>query len=59
MRYYWVLDRVFQGYFHIYWKPSTKNYGDYFTKHFAHTHHRKIRPTYLINTESAHVRYNQ
>ena len=42
MRYYWVCDCVFQGHFNVYWKPGTENYGDYFTKYFAHARHRKI-----------------
>jgi hypothetical protein len=31
MRFYWIRNRVQQNQFHIYWRPGTKNLGDYFT----------------------------
>ena len=34
MRFYWIRDRKNQEQFNIYWKPSSTNRGDYFTKHF-------------------------
>ena len=34
MRFYWIRDRKNQKKFNIYWKPSSTNKGDYFTKHF-------------------------
>jgi hypothetical protein len=47
MRFYWVRDRVRDGQFIIYWKKGAENKADYFTKHFAPSHHRKHRSTYL------------
>ena len=47
MRFYWIQDRVRQGHYIVYWRPGSKNLGDYFTKHHPTTHHRLIRPTYL------------
>ena len=47
MRYYWVKDRVNQGQFHIFWRPGKLNLADYFTKHHAPAHHRKMRSVYL------------
>jgi hypothetical protein len=35
MRFYWVHDHSKQGHFHIFWKPGTTNFADYFTKHHA------------------------
>jgi hypothetical protein len=47
MRFYWIQDRVKQKQFDIHWRPGTTNLADYFTKHHATSHHRKMRPTYL------------
>jgi hypothetical protein len=43
MRFYWVRDRVRQDHFHIFWAPGTSNRADYYTKHFAPSHHRLVR----------------
>jgi hypothetical protein len=47
MRFYWILDRVKQNQFIIYWQPGTENLGDYFTKHHPASHHRKICNSFL------------
>ena len=48
MRYYWLLDRVAQAQFLIYWDKGLNNYGDYYTKHWPATYHQTIRPTYIL-----------
>ena len=47
MRFYWMKDRVKQKDFFVYWKPGSKNRGDYFTEHHPPHHYREIRATYL------------
>ena len=47
MRFYWVCDRVRQGHFYIFWAPGNINLADYYTKHFAPSHHRSVRSTAL------------
>jgi hypothetical protein len=47
MRFYWIQDRVKQRQFNIQWRPGATNLADYFTKHHAPSHHRRMRPTYL------------
>ena len=47
MRFFWIIDRVKQGQFKIYWRPGKLNLADYFTKHHLTSHHRKMRPVYL------------
>jgi hypothetical protein len=47
MRFYWIQDRVSQKQFQVYWRPGHTNLADYFTKHHAPAHHRRIRSTYL------------
>jgi hypothetical protein len=53
MRFYWIQDRVQQKQFHVYWRPGPTNKADYFTKHHAPSHHRRIRSTYLHCPEQA------
>ena len=49
MRYYWVCDCIKQGHFHVFWRPGTENWVDYFTKHHPHIYHRYIRSQYLLD----------
>ena len=56
MRFYWLRDRVSQKQFTIYWKPGVCNMADYYTKHFAATHHKDVRPIYLKEDNSDEVR---
>jgi hypothetical protein len=43
MGFYWVKYRVKQGKNHVYWGPGYQNLADYFTKHHAPAHHKKMR----------------
>jgi len=47
MRFYWVRDKVKDSTFVIYWRKGAENNADYFTKHHAPSHHRKLRARYL------------
>ena len=47
MRFYWIQDRIKQGHFRVCWRPGFENLADYFTKHHAPIHHRRMRPIYL------------
>ena len=59
MRFYWVQDRIQQKQFKVYWKPGKENYGDYFTKHHAPIHHRRIRPVYLHEKNNMSIARNE
>jgi hypothetical protein len=48
MRFYWIKDRVKQGQFLVHWRRGADNRGDYFTKHHPTSHHRIMRPQYLL-----------
>ena len=50
MRFYWVRDRVRQGYYLVYWKRGKYNLDNYFTKNHSTKHHHAIRGTYLVPT---------
>ena len=47
MRFQWIIDRVEDGLFRIYWAPGVKKLADYFTKKNPESHHQKVRPIYL------------
>lgn len=47
MRFYWLVDRVKQGQFFVFWRRGCDNLADYFTKHHAPKHHRLMRPRYI------------
>ena len=47
MKFWWLIDRVTQAQFQIYWAPGVVNLADYFTKLFSAVHHKKVRPIYL------------
>jgi hypothetical protein len=49
MRFYWVKDRVQQGQFFIFWKPGVVNLANYQTKHHPGSHHKNMRPNFLVN----------
>jgi hypothetical protein len=49
MHFYWLKDRIAQQQFQVYWKPGKQNLADYVTKHHPPTHHRIMRPKYLLN----------
>ena len=47
MRFYWVIDRIKQGQFRVYWQPGSTNLADYPTKHHSTEHHIKVHHIYL------------
>ena len=47
MRFWWLVDRVEQGQFRIFWAPGKLNLADYHTKKHPASHHTKVRPIYL------------
>ena len=49
MRFYWLCNRACQQQFHIHWKASQSNLGDYPTKHHSTKHHIAVCPTYAMN----------
>ena len=53
MRFYWMRDRVRQKQFYIFWRRGIDgrffNLADYPTKHHPTSHHRAMRPTYVLN----------
>jgi hypothetical protein len=53
MKFCWLRDWIKQGYFHIYWKPGTKNKTDYFTKHHPAISHQKMRYQYLQTAQNS------
>jgi hypothetical protein len=50
MRFHWLRCREAQGQFRYYWRPSTQNLADYFTKHHPASHHKASKPTYLTSS---------
>ena len=40
MRFYWVIDRLNQNQFMIYWRPGANNVGGYVSKHHFPAHHQ-------------------
>ena len=52
MRFYWLVDRVKQGQFKVYWASGKKNMADFFTKHHPASHHRKMRCVYTHTKDS-------
>ena len=49
MRLHWLRDRVNQQQFEIYWMDGKCNYADYYSKHHAAAHHKKMRSKYLVS----------
>jgi hypothetical protein len=49
MRFHWLRYRNAQGQFCYYWRPSTQNLADYFTKHHLTSHHKSVHPTILTS----------
>ena len=52
MKFYWLISRVEQNQFRIYWDRGETNLADYFTKHHPASHHRRVRPIYVNQTNS-------
>ena len=49
MRFYWVIDKVNQNQFLIYWRPGANIVGDYVSKHHFPAHHQTMRPKSFVN----------
>ena len=47
MRYHWIRDQQKQQNINVYWDKGSNNNADYFTKHHAPSHHKKMRNIYL------------
>ena len=48
IRFYWIIDRIKQKQFYIYWAPGISNLGDYVSKHYLARHYIYIRPIFLF-----------
>jgi len=48
MRYHWLIDQSNLNNFFIYWDKGENNNADYHTKHFPPSHHRNVRPKYIL-----------
>ena len=46
MRFYWLVNKVEQGQFKVYWAPGSINFADYHSKKHPVSHHRNLRPIY-------------
>lgn len=49
MRFYWLQDQVNLNQFSIFWRPGIENLADYFTKHHPASHHKRMRPQFLLS----------
>ena len=49
MRLHWLRDRVNQKQFQTHWMQGDCNYADYYSKHHAAAHHKKVRHEYLAS----------
>ena len=47
MRYHWIRDQQNQQKINVYWDSGKNNNADYFTKHHAPSHHKRMRSLYL------------
>jgi hypothetical protein len=47
MRFWWLVDRVEQNQFQIFWAPGKVNLANYFSKKHPASHHVQVRPIYL------------
>ena len=54
MRHHWLEDRIQDNTIQLIWRPGKLNRADYFTKHHAPSHHRKMRTEYLVNVIQRH-----
>jgi len=48
MKIWWFRDQIKAGNFRLFWEKGSLNLADYFTKHHPPSHHRLMRPKYLI-----------
>ena len=47
MRFHWLEDKVDQKEINLHWKPGSKNWADYYTKHWSAAYHKIMRYKYL------------
>ena len=47
MRYHWIRDQQNLKTIKVYWDKGQNNHADYFTKHHAPAHHKRMRKLYL------------
>ena len=52
IRFHWIIDRILQMHFNVFWKPGPTNLGDYHSKHHPTSHHIKVRHTNLYEPHS-------
>jgi hypothetical protein len=55
MRSHWLIYRVRQKQFDVYWRPGCANLGDYHTKHHPVQHHKDMRRLILHQDNSLQV----
>jgi cell pole-organizing protein PopZ len=55
MQYNWLIDRVRQKQFDVYWRPGRENLADYHTKHHSAQHHKDMRVLILHQANSLEV----
>ena len=53
MKIHFMIDRIQQKEFQLYWDRGKNNLGDYFTKHHPPSHHKIMRPKYLHVTKNS------
>ena len=49
MQFYWLVGRVSQKMFKVYWAPGSINLADFFSKKLPASHHRAVRPIYTYS----------
>ena len=54
-QYFWLIDQVNLNTYRIKWAPELENMAYSFTKNFAATHHRDVRPFYVQMENSPRV----
>ena len=47
IRFHWIREQQLQNNIKVYWDKGTNNYANFFTKHHAPAHHKRMRPIYL------------
>ena len=47
MRYHWIRDQQNLKTIKVFWDKGQNNHADYFTKHHAPAHHKRMRKVYL------------
>ena len=55
MRFYWVIDRIKQGQFKLYWRPGSTNLSDYPTKHHSTKTTPRPAPIFSMNPKYARI----